>query len=159
MCTISYIFHLHYSAQFLNTFLYGNSRTVLQDCYEMRSYVLSTWHRLSASLSFSLIWVCGGVGGVRDRRRTMKEGQSYSASEALHVQEHSLCWDPCTNPWNVIPVPRVSTPPTLASGKSRLAGNGLFKMSLLASFSLICSVTSTELHNHSIYIQFWHLIL
>ena len=124
-----------------------------------------TWLKISllrlrfASLSFSLIWVCGGVGGVRDRRRTMKEGQSYSASEALHVQEHSLCWDPCTNPWNVIPVPRVSTLRTLASGKSRLAGNGLFKMSLLASFSLICSVTSTELHNHSIYIQFWHLIL
>ena len=46
-----------------------------------------------------------------------------------------------------------------ARGKSRLTGKGLFKMSFLASFSLIRSGTCTELHNHSIYIQFWHLIL
>lgn len=51
------------------------------------------------------------------------------------------------------------TSDSVAIGKSQLTGNGLFKMSFLASFSLICSVTSTELHNHSIYIQFWHLIL
>ena len=99
-----------------------------------------------------------GAGGGKHRRGTTKAGRLYSSASAAPVFTTSSGGHTHTSRHH-LGSSGLHTLDLAVGGELQLTGNGLFKMSLLASFPLICSITCTDLHTHSFYIQFRHLTL